>query len=81
MSADQHLVVAVEERAEGLDLAAVVIAWRVAQVPLGLNVPVGPEAILRQRLVIEAGPDRLFRHHDDGLLDALIFELVQCHKH
>jgi hypothetical protein len=56
VGADQHLVVAFEERAQRLDLAAVVVARRVAQVPLGLDLPVGPEAVLRQRLVVEAGP-------------------------
>ena len=44
VGADQHLVVAFEERADRLDLAAVVIAGRVAEVPFRLNVPVGPEA-------------------------------------
>ena len=46
MGADQHLVGALEERPDRLDLAAVVIAGRVAEVPLRLDVPVGPEAEL-----------------------------------
>jgi hypothetical protein len=46
MGADQHLVVALEERAQRLHLAAVVVARRVAQVPLRLDLPVGPEAEL-----------------------------------
>ena len=81
MGADQHLVVAFEECAKRLDLAAVVVAWRVAQVPLGFDLPIGPEAVLRQRLVVEAGPDGLLGHDDDGLLDALVLELVECHEH
>src|SRR5690606_13561701 len=40
-----------------------------------------PEAVFRQRFVVEAGPDGLFRHHDNRLLDALIFKLIQCHEH
>ena len=81
MGADQHLVVAFEECAQRLDLAAVVVAWRVAQVPLGFDLPVGPEAVLRQRLIVEAGTDGLLRHNDDGLLQALVLELVECHEH
>ena len=81
MGADQHLVVAFEECAQRLDLATIVVAWRVAQVPLGLDLPVGPEAVLRQRLVVEAGTYGLLRHNDDGLLQALVLELVECHEH
>lgn len=81
MGADQHLVVAFKECAQRLDLPAVVVAWRVAQVPLGFDLPVGPEAVLRQRLVVEAGADGLLRHNDDGLLQALVLELVECHEH
>ena len=46
VGADQHLVVAFEEPPHRLDLAAVVAARRVAQVPLRFDVPVGPEAEL-----------------------------------
>ena len=44
VGADQHLVAAFEKRADGLDLAAVVVAGRVAEIPFRLDVPVGPEA-------------------------------------
>ena len=81
VGADQHLVVTFKEGAQRLDLAAVVIARRVAQVPLGFDVPVGPETVLRQRLVVEASTDGLFRYNDDGLLQALVIELVECHEH
>ena len=81
VGADQHLVVAVEECAQRLNLAAIVVARRVAKVPLGFDLPVGPEAVLRQQLVVEAGTDGLLGHDDDGLLNALILELVECHEH
>ncbi len=69
MGADQHLVAAFQKRADRIDLAAVVVARRVAEIPFRLDVPVGPEAELAQRLVVEAGADGLFRHDDDGLLE------------
>ena len=52
-----------------IDLAAVVRARRVAEVPFRLDRPVRPEAELAQRLVIEARADRLLRHDDDRLLE------------
>jgi hypothetical protein len=69
------------KRADRLDLAAVVVARRVAQVPLAARPPVGPEAVLGQRLIVEAGADGLFRHDDDGLLQALVVQLVERDKH
>ena len=81
MGADQHLVVAFQENPERIDLAAVVVARCVAQVPFWLDVPVGPEAMLAERFVMEAGADGLFRHDDDGLLDALILQLVERDEH
>lgn len=72
MGADQHLIVAVEERAQRLDLAAVIVARRIAQVPLRFNLPISPKAVLRQRFAIEAGTDGLFRYNNDGLLQALV---------
>ena len=72
VGADQHLVVAFEERADRIDLAAVVRAGRVAEVPFRLDVPVGPKAELGQRLVVEARADGFLRHDDDRLLEPLI---------
>ena len=80
MGAHQHLVPAVEKRLDGLDLAALG-AWRVAEIPLRRNGPVGPEAELTQRLVIEAGPDRFLGHDDDGLAEILVVDLVQRNEH
>ena len=57
VGADQHLVVAFEKRADRIDLAAIVRAGRVAEVPFRLDAPVGPEAVFRQRLVVEARAD------------------------
>lgn len=81
MSTDQHLVRALQKGTQRLNLAAVVVARCIAEVPLGLNVPVGPKAILGQRFVVEAGANRPFRHHDDGLLQALVRQLVKGYKH
>ena len=81
MGAYQHLVVAFQERAERIDLATVIVARCVAQVPFRLDVPIRPEAVLAQRLVMEAGADRFFRHDDDGLFDALIGQLVEGDEH
>ena len=79
--ADQNLVVAIEERAEGIDLPAIVGAGRIAEVPFWRNNPVSPEAVFGQWLVIEARADGFFRHHDDDLFDALIGELVERNEH
>jgi len=49
MGADQHLVVAFQEDAERIDLPAIVVAWRIAEVPPRLDVPVSPETMLAQR--------------------------------
>jgi hypothetical protein len=58
MGADQHLVVAFEEGPDRTDLAAIIRAGRVAEVPFGRHGPVGPEAEPGQRLVMEACADR-----------------------
>ena len=57
MGADQHLVVAFEERADRIDLAAVVAPGALQRFHFGSNGPVGPEAELGQRLVVEARAD------------------------
>ena len=57
MGADQNFIVAVEERAERIDLAAVVGAGRVTEIPFRRNDPIGREAIFSERLVMEARPD------------------------
>jgi len=80
MGADQGPVVAVQKRLDGVDLAAV-IAGRVAQIPFGPDGPIGPEAVSRQRFVGEAGADRPLRHHDDGLFQPLIAQLVEGDEH
>ncbi len=81
VGADQHFVGAVQERADRIDLAAVVRAGRVAKIPFGLDMPVRPEAEFGQRLVVEAGADRLFRHDDDRLFEPLVGELVERDEH
>src|SRR5689334_14615900 len=50
VGADQHPFVAIEERAEGIDLAAVVGSGRVAEIPFRCNSPISPEAVFGQRL-------------------------------
>ena len=81
MGADQHLVAAVEEGTDRVDLAAVIAPRRVAQVPLWRDCPVRPEAVFGERLVMETRSDRLFRHNNYGLLDALILQLVESDEH
>ena len=61
-----------------LTLPPLSVAGRVAEVPLRLDVPVGPEAVLGQRLVVEAGADGLLRHDDDGLLQALVLRACRA---
>ena len=55
--ADQHLVITRQEYPDGLDLPAIVTAWRVAEVPLRVDAPICPEAELRERLVHEGAAD------------------------
>ena len=80
VGADEHLVVALEERADGFHLAAI-LARRVAQVPPGRDAPVRPEAVAAERLVVEAGADALLRHDDDCLLASLVGQLVERDEH
>ena len=80
VSADHDPVVAVEKRPDRVDLAAIG-ARRVAEIPLRGNDPVGPESELAQRRVGEARADGPLGHHDDGLLEALIVQLVQRDEH
>ena len=81
MGADQHLVGAFKKRSDGLDLAAVVIAGRVAEIPFRLHAPVRPKAELGQRLVVEARADGFLRHDDDRLLKPLVVQLVERDEH
>src|SRR3546814_20981095 len=80
MGADQHLVITFKERADAVDLAAI-LAGCVAQVPFRGNGPVGPEAELGQRLVGKAGTDDVFRQDDDGLATSLVSKLIANHGH
>src|SRR5205823_10302108 len=81
MGADQHLVVAFEEGPDRTDLAAIVRAGRVAEIPSRGDGPVSPEAELAQRLVMEARADGFLRHNDDRLAEPLIAELVEGDEH
>ena len=81
MRADEHLVRALQEGFDRVDLAAVVGAGGVAEVPSRLDAPVRPEAEVAQRLVVKAGPDCLLRHDDDCLSEPLIVELVEGDEH
>ena len=80
MGADQHLVVALKEAADRIDLAAIG-AGRIAKIPLRLHPPVGPKTELGQRLVMETRADAPFRHDDDGLFQPLIGQFVQRDEH
>src|ERR1700733_4173765 len=81
VSADQHLVAALKKRPNRLDLSAVVLAGRVAEVPFWLYAPVGPKSKIRERLIVEARADGLFRHNDDCLLDPLVLDLIEGDEH
>src|SRR5579871_1419684 len=81
MSADEHLVRAVEKRSNRLHLATIVVAGRVTEVPSRLDAPVRPKSELAQWLVVKARANRLFRHDDDRLLDALVLQLVEGDEH
>ena len=81
MGADQRFVAAFEECRKRVDLAAVVSAGRVAEIPARFDALVGPESRLGQRLVVEARADGFFRHDDDGLFDPLILKLVERDEH
>ncbi len=85
MCTNQHPGIAGQKFADSLDLGLghlrVIGAGRVAQVPLRCDFPVGPKAMLAQRLAVETGADRAFRHADDGLLNALVGQLVQRDEH
>src|SRR5690554_464235 len=81
VGADQYLVITVQKCAQCFDLTAIVGAGGVTQVPLWLHVPISPETIIAQRLIIEAGTNGSLRHHDNGLLDILTMNLIQRDKH
>lgn len=81
MGADQHLVIASQKCAERINLAAIVGAWRIAQIPLRLDAPVSPETELAQRFIVKARSDRLLGHHDNSLLDPLVRQLVERDEH
>ena len=83
--ANQHLVVACEELADclhlGLSDARLIDAGSVAEVPLRLDGPVRPKALGTEFLVGEAAADGAFGHHDDGLLEPLVVQLVERNEH
>lgn len=81
MGADQHLVVASQERLDRIDLAAALRAGRVAQVPFRLHLPIRPKTEPGQQLVVEARADGFLRHDDDRLSEPLIMELVEGDEH
>ncbi len=85
MCADQHLVAAGQELTHrshlGLGRTGLVTTWRVAQVPLRRHLPVPVEAEACQGFVGKAATDGPFGHHHDGLLQALVVQLVQRNEH
>ena len=81
VGADEGAVAAVQEFLQGLDLAAVLGAGGIAEVPARLDFPVGPETALGERLVVEARADGFFRDDDDGLLELLVVQLFEGDEH
>ena len=80
MRGHKNPVVAVEKGSDCADLAFIA-ARRVAQVPFGHDMPVRPEAVLRQRLVGKARTDGFLRHGDDRLAHTLMVKLVEGDEH
>ena len=81
MGTNQHLVAAFQERSHCIDLTTIVGAGGITQVPTRLHMPVGPETVTAKRLIVKARTNRFFRHHNDGLLDVLVCQLVQSNEH
>ena len=81
VGADQNLAVAGQKGPDRTDLASIVGAGRVTEVPSRGDGPVSPEAELAQRLVMEARADGFLRHDDDRLAEALIVKLVEGDEH
>ena len=85
MGADQCLVGAIQKLAHRIHLRLghprLVHARSVAQVPLWGYLPIQIEAMLAQGFIGEAAADGTLGHHDDGLLHALVVELVQRDEH
>ena len=72
VGAYQHPIIAFQERAHGIHLAAVVRAWRIAQVPARLDPPIGPKTKFTERLVVKARANGFFGHHDQRLPNPLM---------
>jgi hypothetical protein len=49
----------------------------IAEVPTGFDVPTGPEAVFAQGFIVKASADRFFRHHNNRLLESLMFQFVE----
>src|SRR5262245_48236513 len=61
--------------------ARTIRARRIAEIPLRLDSPVGPEPEFAQGLIGKGTADRAFRHDDDRLFEALVAQLVECDEH
>ena len=85
MGTNQHFVSTFQKLAHRTHLGFrnfwLIHARRITQVPLRGYFPIPIEAVLTQRLIGKAAANRALRHHDDGLLQALIVELVQRDEH
>lgn len=81
VGANQHFGIAIEKLLDRIDFAAVVAAGSIAEVPLGFDLPICPEAKLTQGFIMEAGADRFLWDNDDGLLEVLVFQFVEGDEH
>src|SRR5262249_36568900 len=85
MRADHRSVAILKKFLDRADVgwvyARTVRARRIAEIPLRLDSPVGPEPEFTQRLIGKGTADRAFRHNDDRLFETLVPQLVECDEH
>ena len=85
VSTHQYLVCAGQKLTYRLDLGLgnldIVHPGRIAQVPLRGHRPIPIKTVLTQRLIRKAGANRSLGNHNDGLLQALVVQLVQRNEH
>jgi ATP-dependent DNA helicase RecG len=82
---EQHLIAARQKLAHRVHLrlghARLIDAGGVAQIPLRRHPPIPIKTGLAQRFVGKAAADGTLGHHDDGLLQTLVAQLVERDEH
>ena len=77
----QNLFITFKKSFDCVDFPAIVSARGIAKIAVRFYFPVCKKTELAQWLIVEARANRLFRHHNYGLFEPLIMELVQGNKH